>query len=107
MKDTVHRVGDAIVSNIAREAPLGSVLVAFLLGVQSPAADSRRYRLNRGRLSREVPGCGKWLAVRDVKQMVQHIHDTELEQRRRRSSRVCGGPVRYHEWASSVLGAGN
>jgi hypothetical protein len=45
VKDTVHRIGDAIESgkkpgmplsilaNIAREAPLGSLLVAFLLGV--------------------------------------------------------------------------
>ncbi|MDB5633121.1 MAG: hypothetical protein JWR49_1976, partial [Tardiphaga sp.] len=45
VKDTVHRIGDAIesgkkpgmplsiLSNIAREAPLGSLLVAFLLGV--------------------------------------------------------------------------
>lgn len=45
VKDTVHRVGNAIdngrkpgmplsiLSNIAREAPLGSLLVAFLLGV--------------------------------------------------------------------------
>jgi hypothetical protein len=42
VKETVHRVGDAIesgrkpgmpLSNIAREAPLGSLLVAFLLGV--------------------------------------------------------------------------
>ncbi len=45
VKDTVHRVGDAIdagrkpgmplsiLSNIAREAPLGSLLCAFLLGV--------------------------------------------------------------------------
>jgi hypothetical protein len=45
VKDTAHRVGDAIeagrrpgmplsiLSNIAREAPLGSLLVAFLLGV--------------------------------------------------------------------------
>ena len=45
VKGTVHRVGDAIdagrkqgmplsiLSNIAREAPLGSLLVAFLLGV--------------------------------------------------------------------------
>jgi hypothetical protein len=44
-KGTVHRIGDAIdrgrkpgmplsiLSNIAREAPLGSLLVAFLLGV--------------------------------------------------------------------------
>jgi len=44
-KDAVHRVGDAIeagkkpgrplsiLSNIAREAPLGSLLIAFLLGV--------------------------------------------------------------------------
>jgi hypothetical protein len=45
VKDTVHRVGDAIdagkkpgmplsiLANVAREAPLGSLLVAFLLGV--------------------------------------------------------------------------
>jgi hypothetical protein len=45
VKGTVHRVGNAIdngrkpgmplsiLSNIAREAPLGSLLVAFLLGV--------------------------------------------------------------------------
>jgi hypothetical protein len=45
VKDTVHRIGDAIesgkkpgmplsiLSNIVREAPLGSLLVAFLLGV--------------------------------------------------------------------------
>ncbi|MDB5503521.1 MAG: hypothetical protein JWR89_3423 [Tardiphaga sp.] len=45
VKDTVHRLGDAIESgkkpgmplsilaNVAREAPLGSLLVAFLLGV--------------------------------------------------------------------------
>lgn len=45
VKGTVHRVGDAIeagrkpgmplsiLSNIVREAPLGSLLVAFLLGV--------------------------------------------------------------------------
>jgi hypothetical protein len=45
VKDTAQRVGDAIdagrrpgmplsiLSNIAREAPLGSLLVAFLLGV--------------------------------------------------------------------------
>jgi hypothetical protein len=45
VKGTVHRVGDAInagrkpgmplsiLGNIAREAPLGSLLVAFLLGV--------------------------------------------------------------------------
>jgi hypothetical protein len=45
VKGTVHRVSDAInagrkpgmplsiLSNIAREAPLGSLLVAFLLGV--------------------------------------------------------------------------
>jgi len=45
VKETVHRVGGAIeagrkpgmplsiLSNIAREAPLGSLLVAFLLGV--------------------------------------------------------------------------
>lgn len=45
MTDTVHRIGGAIESgkkpgmplsilaNIAREAPLGSLLVAFLLGV--------------------------------------------------------------------------
>jgi hypothetical protein len=45
VKDTVHRVGNAIdngrkpgmplsiLSNIAREAPLGSLLMAFLLGV--------------------------------------------------------------------------
>ncbi|WP_295852275.1 hypothetical protein [Tardiphaga sp.] len=45
VKETVHRIGDAIESgkkpgmplsilaNIAREAPLGSLLVAFLLGV--------------------------------------------------------------------------
>ena len=45
VKETVHRVGDAIdasrkpgmplsiLSNIAREAPLGSLLVAFMLGV--------------------------------------------------------------------------
>jgi hypothetical protein len=45
VEDTVNRVGDAIeagrkpgmplsvLSNIAREAPLGSLLVAFLLGV--------------------------------------------------------------------------
>ena len=45
VKDTVHRIGDAIESgkkpgmplsvlaNVAREAPLGSLLVAFLLGV--------------------------------------------------------------------------
>ncbi|MEH2477385.1 hypothetical protein V1282_000742 [Nitrobacteraceae bacterium AZCC 2146] len=45
VKDTVHRIGDAIESgkkpgmplsilgNIVREAPLGSLLVAFLLGV--------------------------------------------------------------------------
>jgi hypothetical protein len=45
VRGTVHRVGDAIdagrkpgmplsiLSNIAREAPLGSLLVAFLLGV--------------------------------------------------------------------------
>jgi hypothetical protein len=45
VKGTVHRVGSAIkagrkpgmplsiLSNIAREAPLGSLLVAFLLGV--------------------------------------------------------------------------
>jgi hypothetical protein len=45
VKGTAHRVGDAIdagrkpgmplsiLSNIAREAPLGSLLVAFLLGV--------------------------------------------------------------------------
>jgi hypothetical protein len=45
VKGTVHRIGDAIetgrkpgmplsiLSNIVREAPLGSLLVAFLLGV--------------------------------------------------------------------------
>jgi hypothetical protein len=45
VKDTAHRIGDAIengkkpgmplsiLSNIAREAPLGSLLVAFLLGI--------------------------------------------------------------------------
>jgi hypothetical protein len=45
VKGTVHRIGEAIetgrkpgmplsiLSNIAREAPLGSLLVAFLLGV--------------------------------------------------------------------------
>ncbi len=45
VKETVHRIGDAIESgkkpgmplsilaNVAREAPLGSLLVAFLLGV--------------------------------------------------------------------------
>ena len=45
VRGTVHRIGDAIetgrkpgmplsiLSNIAREAPLGSLLVAFLLGV--------------------------------------------------------------------------
>jgi hypothetical protein len=45
VKDTVHRVGHAIdagkkpgmplsvLANVAREAPLGSLLVAFLLGV--------------------------------------------------------------------------
>ncbi|MET0724494.1 MAG: hypothetical protein ABWY64_27205 [Tardiphaga sp.] len=45
VKDTVHRIGDAIetgkkpgmplsvLANVAREAPLGSLLVAFLLGV--------------------------------------------------------------------------
>lgn len=45
VKGTLHRVGDAIeagrkpgmplsiLSNIVREAPLGSLLVAFLLGV--------------------------------------------------------------------------
>ena len=45
VKETVHRLGDAIESgkkpgmplsilaNVAREAPLGSLLVAFLLGV--------------------------------------------------------------------------
>jgi hypothetical protein len=45
VKSTVHTIGDAIasgrkpgmplgiLSNIAREAPLGSLLVAFLLGV--------------------------------------------------------------------------
>jgi hypothetical protein len=45
VKDTAHRIGDAIetgkkpgmplsiLSNIAREAPLGSLFVAFLLGV--------------------------------------------------------------------------
>jgi hypothetical protein len=45
VKGTVHRIGDAIdkgrkpgmplsiLSNIAREAPLGSLLAAFLLGV--------------------------------------------------------------------------
>jgi hypothetical protein len=45
VKDTAHRVGNAIkagrqpgmplsiLSNVVREAPLGSVLVAFLLGV--------------------------------------------------------------------------
>ena len=45
LKEAVHRVGDAIdagkkpgrplsiLSNIAREAPLGSLLIAFLLGV--------------------------------------------------------------------------
>jgi hypothetical protein len=45
VKGTVHRIGNAIetgrkpgmplsiLSNIAREAPLGSLLVAFLLGV--------------------------------------------------------------------------
>jgi hypothetical protein len=45
VKGTVHRIGDAIetgrkpgmplsiLSNIAREAPLGSLLIAFLLGV--------------------------------------------------------------------------
>jgi len=45
VKGTAHRIGDAIdtgrkpgmplsiLSNIAREAPLGSLLVAFLLGV--------------------------------------------------------------------------
>ena len=45
VKDTANRIGDAIetgkkpgmplsiLSNIAREAPLGSLLVAFLLGV--------------------------------------------------------------------------
>ena len=45
VKDTVHRIGDAIetgkkpgmplsiLANIAREAPLGSLLAAFLLGV--------------------------------------------------------------------------
>jgi hypothetical protein len=45
VKDAIHRIGDAIdagkkpgrplsiLSNIAREAPLGSLLIAFLLGV--------------------------------------------------------------------------
>ncbi len=45
VQGTVHRIGDAIdkgrkpgmplsiLSNIAREAPLGSLLVAFLLGI--------------------------------------------------------------------------
>jgi hypothetical protein len=45
VKGTVHRIGDAIntgrkpgmplsiLSNIAREAPLGSLLAAFLLGI--------------------------------------------------------------------------
>jgi len=45
LKDAVHRLGDAIdagkkpgrplsiLSNIAREAPLGSLLIAFLLGI--------------------------------------------------------------------------
>jgi hypothetical protein len=45
VKDTAHRVGNAIeagrkpgmplsiLSNVVREAPLGSLLVAFLLGV--------------------------------------------------------------------------
>jgi hypothetical protein len=45
VKETVHRVGDAIdagrkpgmplsiLSNVVREAPLGSLLVAFMLGV--------------------------------------------------------------------------
>jgi len=45
VKETAHRIGDAIESgkkpgmplsvlaNVAREAPLGSLLVAFLLGV--------------------------------------------------------------------------
>ena len=45
VKETAHRIGDAIdkgrkpgmplsiLSNIAREAPLGSLLVAFMLGV--------------------------------------------------------------------------
>lgn len=45
VKDTVHRIGGAIdsgkkpgmplsiLANVAREAPLGSLLVAFLLGV--------------------------------------------------------------------------
>ena len=48
VKDTAQRVGDAIdagrkpgmplsiLSNIAREAPLGSLLIAFLLGVAFP-----------------------------------------------------------------------
>ena len=51
VKGTVHRIGDAIdkgrkpgmplsiLSNIAREAPLGSLMVAFLLGI---AAARRR-----------------------------------------------------------------
>ena len=45
MKDTAHRIGDAIdagkkpgmplsiLSNVVREAPLGSLFAAFLLGV--------------------------------------------------------------------------
>lgn len=45
IKNTAHRIGDAVdvarkpgmplsvLSNIAREAPLGSLLIAFLLGV--------------------------------------------------------------------------
>jgi len=52
VKGTVHRIGGAIeaarkpgmplsiLSNIAREAPLGSLLIAFLLGV---AVARRRY----------------------------------------------------------------
>ena len=48
MKDTAHRIGDAIdagkkpgmplsiLSNVVREAPLGSLFAAFLLGGSAP-----------------------------------------------------------------------
>jgi uncharacterized C2H2 Zn-finger protein len=32
----------------------------------------------------KCPGCGRWLDMRDVLQIVEHIHDAEIE--------ICEGP---------------
>jgi hypothetical protein len=36
-------------------------------------------RLKFGRSFHEIPGCGEWFDMRDLGEVLEHVHDAEVE----------------------------